>query len=65
MPKTKKTCSVQYYPKAKNVRVKALSTNFYPMYVKYMFEYLKIPLNVKITFNDRTIEGGIEAWLKE
>lgn len=60
-----KTPKAQYYPKVKKVKIDANSTDFYPLYVKYLFEYLKIPQTATIVFNDRTIKGGVEAWLKE
>lgn len=55
----------QYYPKVKKVKIDANSTDFYPQYLKYLFEYLKIPQNATIVFKDKTIVGGIKAWLKE
>ena len=61
MNKTK----AQYYPKVNKVKIDANSTEFYPQYLKYLFEYLKIPQNATIIFKDKTIIGGIKAWLKE
>lgn len=60
-----KKCSAQYYPKVNKVKINANSTDFYPQYLKYLFEYLKIPQNATIVFKDKTIVGGIKAWLKE
>lgn len=59
-----KQCQIQYYPKSRKVKIDANSTDFYPAYVKYLFEYLRIPTNATIIFKDRTIKG-IETWLKE
>ena len=56
---------VQYYPKIKKVKINKNSTEFYPLYLKYLFEYLKIPQTATIIFKDKTIIGGIEMWLKE
>lgn len=60
-----KLLNARYYPKIKKVKIDANSTEFYPQYLKYLFEYLKIPQNATIVFKDRTIKGGIEAWLQE
>lgn len=60
-----KKAEVKFYPKKNKVKIKIDSTEIYPKYAKYLFEYLKIPHNATIIFNDRTIEGGIEEWLKE
>ena len=54
-----------YFPKSNRVRIKAKSTEFYPQYLKYLFEYLKIPTKATIIFNDKTIEGGLDAWLSK
>jgi hypothetical protein len=56
--------TVQYYPKVNKVKIDADSTAFYPQYLKYLFEYLKIPQNATIIFKDKTIIGGINEWLK-
>ena len=60
-----KKIKAQYYPKVKKVKIDANSTDFYPQYLKYLFEYLKIPQNATIVFNDKTIIGGIQKWLQE
>jgi hypothetical protein len=60
---TNKT-TVQFYPKVNKVKIDANSTEFYPQYLKYLFEYLKIPQNATIIFKDKTIIGGINEWLK-
>lgn len=60
---TNKT-TVQFYPKVNKVKIDANSTAFYPQYLKYLFEYLKIPQNATIIFKDKTIIGGINEWLK-
>lgn len=62
---TQNKASVRYYPKVKKVKINTDSTAFYPAYLKYLFEYLKIPQTATIIFKDRTIIGGVEAWLKE
>jgi hypothetical protein len=54
-----------YYPSVNKVKINANSTQFIPGYVKYLFEYLKIPQNATIQFKDKTIKGGVVAWLKE
>lgn len=56
--------TVQFYPKINKVKIDANSTEFYPQYLKYLFEYLKIPQNATIIFKDKTIIGGINEWLK-
>lgn len=56
--------TVQFYPKINKVKIDANSTAFYPQYLKYLFEYLKIPQNATIIFKDKTIIGGINEWLK-
>ena len=61
MPK----CNIQYYPKVKKVKIDAESSAFYPQYLKYLFEYLKISPKATIIFKDKTIVGGIDVWLKE
>jgi hypothetical protein len=60
---TNKT-TVQFYSKVNKVKIDANSTEFYPQYLKYLFEYLKIPQNATIIFKDKTIIGGINEWLK-
>ena len=42
--------TVQFYPKVNKVKIDANSTAFYPQYLKYLFEYLKIPQNATIIF---------------
>lgn len=64
MSETKKV-EFKYFPTANTVRIRANSTDFYPMYLKYVLEYLKIPQNAKIVFKDKTIEGGIKQWLNQ
>ena len=56
---------ITYYPKANTVHLPIKSTEVYPKYLYYVFEYLKIPHNAKLKFTDKTIKGGIEEWLKE
>lgn len=60
-----KKALAKYFPKANSVHINANSTEYYPMYLKYIFESLKIPENAKIVFKDKTIEGGIKQWLKQ
>lgn len=60
-----KHASAKYFPSANTVRIDANSTEFYPKYLKYLFEYLKIPQDAKIVFKDKTIKGGIKEWLQE
>ena len=60
-----KKIKAHYSPTKNTIYIPADSTEFYPGYVKYLFEYLKVPQNAHIVFNDRTIKGGVEAWLKE
>lgn len=64
LKKSNKT-TVRYFPTTNSVRIDANSTQFYPMYVKYLFEYLKIPKNATIHFKDKKINGGIEEWLNQ
>lgn len=59
------TCEAKYYPSANTVKIKAKSAEFIPEYLKYLFEYLKIPQNAKIVFLDKTIKGGIQEWLQQ
>ena len=61
----KKKVSVRYFPSANTIRIATKSTNILPLYAKYLFQYLKLPSNATIRFNDRTIKGGIDEWLKE
>lgn len=63
-PRDWKKATTHYFPSSNTVRIKADSTDFYPLYLKYLFEYLNIPQNAKIIFLDKTIPGGIEEWLK-
>lgn len=56
---------VRYYPKVNKVKINANSTDFYPQYLKYLFEYLKIPQDATIVFLDKTIKKGIKEWLQE
>ena len=60
-----KKATVKYYPVKNKVKISAKSTDIYPGYAKYLFEYLKIPQNATIVFEDRTIVGGVEKWLQE
>lgn len=60
-----KKCGAMYYPRSNKVRINAKSTEFVPAYVKYLFEYLKIPQDATIVFTDRTIEGGVKEWLNK
>lgn len=60
-----KSVTAKYFPAANSVRIPINSTEVYPKYMKYLFEYLKIPQDAKIVFKDRTIEGGVKEWLKE
>lgn len=60
-----KKTTAKYSPSTNRVTIKAKSTDFYPNYLKYLFEYLRIPKNATIVFQDKTIIGGIEKWLKE
>lgn len=59
-----KKCKAKYYPTTNSVSINAKSTDFYPLYLKYLFEYLKIPQNATIRFKDKTIKGGLIEWLK-
>lgn len=61
----KNNTTAKYSPSTNRVTIKAKSTDFYPKYLMYLFEYLRIPKNATIVFTDRTIKGGIEQWLKE
>ena len=60
-----RTCNAKYYPSVNTVKIKAKSAEFIPEYLKYLFEYLKIPQNAKIVFLDKTIKGGIKEWLQQ
>lgn len=60
-----KHVSISYNKQRKTIRIKAESREFYPQYLKYLLEYLKLPLNATIIFTDKTIKGGIERWLTE
>ena len=60
-----KHVTAKYFPAANTVRIPINSTELYPKYAKYLFEYLKIPQDAKIVFKDKTIEGGIKEWLQE
>ena len=55
---------IKFFPKSKKVRIYTTSDKFYPRYLKYLLEYLKIPSGIKIQFNDMTIEEGIDLWLQ-
>lgn len=59
-----KKIKVKYFPKSKSIHIPAESTKFYPLYLKYLFEYLRIPQNATIHFTDKTIIGGVETLLK-
>ena len=61
----KQNFTAKYSPTTNRVRIHANSTEFYPKYLKYLFEYLKIPQNATIVFNDKKIKGGIEELIKE
>ena len=56
--------TAQYYKKTNKIKINANSTDFYPQYLKYLFEYLKVPQNATIVFNDKTIKGGVKKWLE-
>lgn len=60
-----KQTTAQYSPSKNKVKIKAKSTDFYPEYVKYLFEYLRIPQNATIVFEDKTIKGGVIKWLED
>lgn len=60
-----KSFNAKYSPSTNRVKINANSTEFYPMYLKYLFEYLKIPANATIIFKDKVIKGGINAWLEQ
>jgi len=60
-----KKVNAKYYPSVNKVKINAESTEFYPQYLHYLLIYLKIPTNATIVFTDKTIEGGVEAWLKQ
>lgn len=64
-PKDWKKAQAHYFPTSNTIKIKAKSSEFYPLYLKYLFNYLNIPLNAKIVFTDKTITGGIEEWLKQ
>lgn len=59
-----KKAMAHYYPNSNKVRIKAKSTEFYPQYLKYLFEYLRIPQDATIIFEDKTIVGGVKKWLE-
>lgn len=59
MPKV----TIAYAKSSKKIKIDANSTDFYPMYLKYLLIYLKLPTNATLVFNDTTIPGGVEAWL--
>ena len=61
----RRTCKAKYSPTTNTIRIKAKSTEFIPEYLKYLFEYLKIPQNATIVFTDKKIIGGITAWLQQ
>lgn len=44
----------------KTVSISTLSTNFVPQYVKYVFEYHRIPNSYKIIFTDKTFTNLAE-----
>lgn len=60
-----KKITARYAPTTNTVHINADSTEFYPLYVKYLFEYLKIPQNATIVFKDKTIKGGVKEWLAQ
>lgn len=59
-----KTANVQYFPKTRKVKIDAYSTDFYPAYLKYLFEYMHISPKSTIVFKDKTIKG-IDSWIQE
>lgn len=62
---SKQKVIVRYYPSVNRVRINAKSKEVYKTYLQYKFEILKIPSNATIIFKDKTIQGGIEQWLKQ
>lgn len=60
----KQKANLKYFPSSKKVRIYTHSDSLYPRYLKYLLEYLKIPSGTTIVFNNKTIEGGIDQWLK-
>lgn len=56
---------VKYYPVIKKVKIYAKTSEVYPNYVEYLLKSLRIPTDVTLEFQDKTIKGGIEAWRKE
>lgn len=65
MPTNWKKTTAKYSPSTNRVTLKIKSTEVLPQYLKYLFEYLKIPQNATLVFNDKTIKGGVEEWLKQ
>lgn len=57
--------TVKYSKTTNRVRIHTSSKEIYPQYLKYLFEYLKIPDTAKIVFDDRTIKGGLKEFLQE
>lgn len=57
--------NAKYSPTTNTVTIKAKSTDFNPDYLKYVFIRLKIPLNAKIVFTDKTFPKGITQWLNK
>lgn len=48
----------------KTVSINTASTDFVPRYLKYLFEYQRIPNNYKIIFTDKTFENIEDFILK-
>lgn len=48
----------------KTVSINTASTDFVPRYLKYLFEYRRIPNNYKIIFTDKTFENIEDFILK-
>jgi hypothetical protein len=64
MQKNSNKVQINYYPNSEKVRIHTHSDNLYPKYLKYLLEYLKIPSGTRIVFDNKTIEEGINQWLK-
>ena len=65
MTKSPKKPKCWYYPSTNIVKINVSSSEVYPIYLKYVFEYLKIPADADIIFKDRRIVGGVRQWRKE
>lgn len=59
-----KKVSVKYFPKANSLHIQTKSTDFYPQYLKYYLQYLRIPENAKLIFTDKTFNGGVIEMIK-